>query len=112
LTGGAIAGIVIGAAAVIGIIIGIALFFILRKRKAAKQDAAAVSSAAANEKDPQAAGSWNGNQQYNSVPQYEPPQEPQELPTLGYGKSIRRAEAPANPVSHEMPVGRDPVEMG
>jgi hypothetical protein len=111
LSGGAIAGIVIGAAAVLGIIIGLALFFILRKRKVAKKEAE-VSTAAASEKDPNAPGAWSGNQHYNSVPQYEPQQEPQEMPTLGYGKSIRRAEAPANPVSHELPGARDPVEMG
>jgi hypothetical protein len=87
------------------------LFFILRKRKEAKKEAA-VSTGTANEKDPNAPGAWNGNQHYNSVPQYEPQQEPQEMPTLGYGKSIRRAEAPANPVSHELAVARDPVEMG
>jgi hypothetical protein len=111
LPGGAIAGIVIGAAAVLGIIIGLALFFILRKRKVANQEAE-MSSASASEKDPNAPGAWNGNQHYNSVPQYEPQQEPQEMPTLGYGRSIRRAEAPANPVSHELPGARDPVEMG
>jgi hypothetical protein len=111
LSGGAIAGIVIGAAAVLGIIIALALFFILRKRKVAKNEAEA-STGAVNEKDPNAPGAWSGNQQYNSVPQYEPQQEPQEMPTLGYGKSIRRAEAPANPVSHELAGGRDPVELG
>jgi hypothetical protein len=125
LSGGAIAGIVIGAAAIVGLIIGLAIFLVFRRRKdhqaAAAGTAAAAASGSAAPAGPEAGGppppmtqmspgshQWNGT----SYGYYDPV--PQELPTLGYGGSVRRAEKEGSsvPVSHEVPAVRDPVEMG
>ena len=86
----------------------------LAVQRSAAVGGAAVGGAAASESHtPQmteapASNQWNGStyQYYDPVPQ--------EMPTLGYGKSVRRAEKDGNsvPVSHEVAAERDPVELG
>lgn len=122
LSGGAIAGIAIGAAAVLGLIVGLAIFFAFRRRKEqrAAHDTGGTEASGAgttNEKHGGATATqhWNGSQQYDPVAQYDhyaPEQQaPVEMPTFGYGKSIRRAEKPAEPIPQEMMATREPVEL-
>jgi hypothetical protein len=94
LAAGAIAGIVIGALIGLALVVGLTIFCTLRRTRAKKSE---ITTPSTDEKPASATDLGD-------------PREPRELPTVGYGKSIRRAEAPTDSPRYELPAERAPAE--